>query len=311
MAVFWNCESLTLHFSTMFYRRKVILALLEALGEVPLTTEDFQRHLFLFTRRQVEPSYDFVPLRQGCYSFSAVADRPHMVQMGLLREGNAWQKATEETFALALSADDRRILDEHLGQVGHLQGMELARAAHKDHPWYAMRSEFALDILGPAKLAETLSHFRPNPTPALMTIGYEGLSTEAYLNTLMRNGVDLLIDVRGNPQSRKFGFSKFHLSSMLEECGITYEHIPELGIESSRRTGIEGAEAYRALFEAYCRDTLPNQQEALDRITDRVSKDGLRVALTCFERDHTSCHRDSVVQAIQSRNEWSHPVRHL
>ena len=56
----------------MFYRRKIILALLQACdGSLPKIS--LQKLLFLFANRQVKPSYDFVSYYYGCYSFSANA----------------------------------------------------------------------------------------------------------------------------------------------------------------------------------------------------------------------------------------------
>ncbi|WP_348602891.1 DUF488 family protein [Bartonella tribocorum] len=40
------------------------------------------------------------------------------------------------------------------------------------------------------------------------TIGYEGKSLENYLNCLLENNIKILCDVRKNPISRKYGFSK-------------------------------------------------------------------------------------------------------
>src|SRR5436309_14693651 len=45
-------------------------------------------------------------------------------------------------------------------------------------------------------------------TPELLTIGYEGTTIGAVLDTLSAAGVGLLIDVRALPRSRKPGFSK-------------------------------------------------------------------------------------------------------
>jgi uncharacterized protein (DUF488 family) len=57
--------------------------------------------------------------------------------------------------------------------------------------------------------------------PRLCTIGYEGRSLEDYLNVLLQEGVTLLCDVRRNPLSRKYGFSKSTLSRCCEEVGMT------------------------------------------------------------------------------------------
>jgi hypothetical protein len=42
-------------------------------------------------------------------------------------------------------------------------------------------------------------------TTVIYTLGYEGISLEAYINKLIKNDVKLLCDVRKNPLSRKFG----------------------------------------------------------------------------------------------------------
>jgi len=69
----------------VFYRRKIILALLQLfdgqLGKIRL-----QKLLFLFTIRQAKPDYDFIPYKYGCCSFSANADLTTMVRKGLLEE---------------------------------------------------------------------------------------------------------------------------------------------------------------------------------------------------------------------------------
>lgn len=46
----------------------------------------FQKLLFLFTRKQVKPEYDFVPYKFGCFSFSANADIVAMERDELLIE---------------------------------------------------------------------------------------------------------------------------------------------------------------------------------------------------------------------------------
>ena len=51
----------------MFYRRRLLLALLEPLGG-EASRRDFHEHAFPLTRGQLQSSYDFIPYRCGCYS---------------------------------------------------------------------------------------------------------------------------------------------------------------------------------------------------------------------------------------------------
>jgi len=85
----------------------------------------------------------------------------------------------------------------------------------------------------------------------LFTIGYEGITVEHYLNTLIKNGVQVLCGVRNNPLSRKFGFSKSSLQKYFGNIGIEYIHFPELGIKSEKRNNLNSYEDYQNLFRAW------------------------------------------------------------
>ena len=64
----------------MLTRRHTLLALLDALGgEVAVL--DFQKLLFLYTREfETVPSFEFVPYRFGCFSFTSYADKRALVE---------------------------------------------------------------------------------------------------------------------------------------------------------------------------------------------------------------------------------------
>ena len=57
----------------MFYRRKLILAILEVFGG-KLPKINLQKLIFLVTNRQPKPVYEFIPFKFGSYSYSANAD---------------------------------------------------------------------------------------------------------------------------------------------------------------------------------------------------------------------------------------------
>ena len=69
----------------MFYRRKIILALIELLGG-QVEKLRFQKLLFLYAMRKQNPEYDFVPYKFGCYSYSAKADMDAMVKREMISE---------------------------------------------------------------------------------------------------------------------------------------------------------------------------------------------------------------------------------
>ncbi len=90
-----------------------------------------------------------------------------------------------------------------------------------------INSEIVKNILSTSKLKKiTIAKPKLSQT-ILFTIGYEGISLETYLNRLIENDVKLLVDVRSNPLSMKYGFSKNTLNKYCQSIGIEYEHIPD------------------------------------------------------------------------------------
>ena len=137
-----------------------------------------------------------------------------------------------------------------------LRGNALVADVYRRHPWYATRSEIADKVLTDCAEVERIHQARPDGVKAgLFTIGYEGKSLEAYLNQLLRAGVTTLCDVRRNPLSRKYGFSKGTLSQSCERVGIRYEHLPQLGIASEERRDLKTQADYDALFAEYERES--------------------------------------------------------
>jgi len=127
----------------------------------------------------------------------------------------------------------------------------------------------------------------------LFSIGYQGASIDAYLDKLVENNVAALCDVRKNPISRKYGFSKKRLADHCARLGIEYIHIPQLGIASDARRGLASKADYEALFATYKAD-LRYRQNELERLKS-LSARHRRIALTCFERDPAYCHRGVLI----------------
>ena len=75
----------------MFYRQKILLALIEAFGG-RLKSRDLQKYLFLFTQKcQQDKSYEFVPYKYGCFSFQSYADRRNLADAGHLMQDEDWE----------------------------------------------------------------------------------------------------------------------------------------------------------------------------------------------------------------------------
>jgi uncharacterized protein (DUF488 family) len=146
--------------------------------------------------------------------------------------------------------------------------------------------------------------------PCLFTLGYEGSTIDQFVRTARANGIRAVVDVRKNPISRKRGFAKSAFRAVLEQAGIAYFHLPELGVPSERRQNIKTPEAYRALFEYYDREVLSTHSAAVDRILGLLSE-YTRVALVCFEADHSKCHRHRITENISQEHAKEIRIKHL
>lgn len=70
----------------MFYRRKIILALIQLSGG-DLEKIRLHKLLFLYAqKKQIKPEYDFIPYKFGCFSYSLNADINTMVKKGFFTE---------------------------------------------------------------------------------------------------------------------------------------------------------------------------------------------------------------------------------
>jgi len=285
-------------------RQRILLSLLDSLGG-SVTLTDFQKLLFLYTAGWVQKqSYEFVPYKFGCFSFTSYADKRKLVEHGFLNETTEQQ---DEHWELSEAGRHEAAREKPLQErtrrfvaANTERGNALIRKVYLRYPYYATRSEILKRVLPSAEERQKVEAERPAPHRAgLTTIGYEGRSLENYLNTLLRDSVTLLCDVRRNPLSRKYGFAKRTLSNACESVGIRYEHLPELGIESEARQDLNTQADYDALFAKYERNSLPHQTEALKKIRNWIVKDGERVALTCYEAQPCQCHRHCVAEALE------------
>src|SRR5689334_8188747 len=298
----------------MLNRQKKLLALLDA-HQGELDNMDFQKLLFLYCQEvETKPSYDFVPYKFGGFSFTSYADKRRLLEQGLLANHERMWKLTPlgkkkaAVNAPSIKSDIAAFAKRYAG----LRGDALVAHAYRLFPFYAIRSEMASRVLAKDRVAlRAVKNARPAGRAAgLCTIGYEGLSLEAYLNKLLMHRVTLLCDVRRNPLSRKYGFSKSTLANSCEGVGVRYEHLPELGVASERRQGLESQADFDGLFAEYERDDLPKQRRALTKIREWI-RGGARVALTCYEREPKSCHRHCVAAAIERGTSLKVVTQHL
>ena len=285
-------------------RRRWLLGLLDALGG-SAGNLDLQKLLFLYCQElesspqgKDESWYEFVPYQYGAFSLTCYADRRRLVDFDLLMDNGHWE-LTGHGKQIGRQAQDAsmcRFAKRYKGLRGNL----LIAETYRRYPYYAIRSEMAAQVLGDdaAALREIAAERPTGARSQLMTIGYERRSLENYLNRLLRAGVTVLCDVRKNAISRKYGFSRKTLAHACQIVGVQYEHMPELGVESRQRRGLQTQEDYSALFTTYKRHNLPRQRQAVKKIYLRLQA-GESVALTCYEREADQCHRHCIAAELE------------
>lgn len=284
----------------LFDRQRLLLTLLDTMT-APVGHTDFQKLLLLYTQEwETEPSYDFVPYKFGGFSFTSYADKRRLIERGLL-EADDQHWALTDTGRMTARRERATVprVARFCERYGELRGNKLIAEIYRRFPYYATRSEIADKVLTNASDRARVAAARPaQQPPGVLTIGYEGKSLERYLNQLLQGSVTLLCDVRRNPLSRKYGFSKSTLRNACEGVGIRYEHLPELGIASEERKGLVTQADYDELFAVYESESLPKQTVALAKIRHWIEREQQRVALTCFEGLPCQCHRHCVAEAL-------------
>jgi len=284
-----------------FKRQRLLLAMLEVF-DGKLSKTDFQKLLFLYTTiHQEEKQYNFIPYFYGCYSFQANSDLGTMEKYGFISfSNNLYQKSKSfiGSFINFLNEDEQFKLKMFSKKFKNLRGKNLIQYVYTNYPYFTIHSQIAKNYID----KKTIETNRPKESKnQFFTIGYEGKTIEEYINILIKQNISILVDVRKNAMSMKYGFTKNFLGHTLKNIGIKYIHMPELGIESENRQNLNTQEDYDALFKEYEKATLNNSNRALDVLFSLFKKNG-RLAITCYEKDISMCHRGRIAKKIEDKH---------
>ena len=207
-------------------RQKVFLCLADELSKDGKSSRFMiEKGLFLLRTEECMDKfikfYNFFPYRYGPFSNISFLDMNRLLSQNLL-EGDK-KLAITPLGKKALNNLDPKIANLVI-KTAHRFGSEsqIKEYVYEKYPWYTIKSE--TPKMGAKKAG-----------PGILTIGYEGRDIDEFLNTLLKEGVEVLIDVRYNPFSMKFSFTKNKLKNYLENVGIEYVHMPELGIRGEKR----------------------------------------------------------------------------
>lgn len=287
-----------------YKRQKALLALLD-MFDGKLTKIELQKYMFLYVHEfSQEKHYAFVPYHYGSFSYEMYKDLHTLERNGLLAIGEKQIETHIKGFFEDTSLEEQRNLLKFSMQYKNLKGDALIGHLYQNYTYYAINSKISHRFLS----REELDKFIPSSNEiSLYTIGYESKKFEEYLNQLIQNDIKVLVDVRKNAHSMKYGFSKTTLKNAIENLGLKYIHIPNLGIESENRKTLQTKSDYDALFAVYAK-TFTDKVQDLDYLHETLLVNK-RIAITCFEKDVGYCHRGIIAQKMTDK--YGIEIKHL
>lgn len=133
---------------------------------------------------------------------------------------------------------------------------------------------------------------------SLFTIGYEAINLDNFVECLKENKIDIVIDVRQNPVSRKPDFSRIRLQLALAIKDISYEHQQILGCPTHIRAAYKISKNWANYVESYNAYIQPLSDEMF---AIAVRAKGNNIALMCFEANPHFCHRSLISNEVAKR----------
>lgn len=132
------------------------------------------------------------------------------------------------------------------------------------------------------------------------TIGYEGKNITQFVDKLKLMNIEQLIDVREIALSRKNGFAKTALRKALDNNGIIYKHLPELGSPSDIRHKLKEDWNYVAFFKDYTKSLeRPESQTGLVELENLAHM--RKSVIMCFEYSVEKCHRKILKEMLMAK----------
>lgn len=324
-------------------RKAVLLALLaEAKRALPGATIG---HLAFLLRhesclREDKSFFDFLPMEGRPISFSLNHDLDMLREAGILRgDGDRWSLAFARTEPAKrwIGGLPEPVLAAVRGvcrRFGRMSREGIAQDVGQRYPRYfhskQRTKDWDRDLFSRRRWAgQPPSHRRktqpellepqesegadasfvtpPSGPSPIFTAGYEGCSVEAFLDELLVNGIRLIADVRSNPSSRKYGFSRRSLEAFSQRVGLEYRNFPSLGIPGKARKGLDGFASYQRLLDSYERQVISRQAADVSELSSLAKASP--TVLVCKEQDVRYCHRSRLATAVAEATGLA--IRHL
>jgi uncharacterized protein (DUF488 family) len=140
------------------------------------------------------------------------------------------------------------------------------------------------------------------------TVGHSTRSGEEFIQILRAQGVEVLVDVRTFPGSRRYPqFNREALSETLKESGIEYRHEPRLGGRRKARPDSRNSAWRNEQFRGYA-DHMETEEfkNGVRELLELASSK--RVAIMCAEAVWWRCHRSLISDYLKAEG---HEVVHI
>jgi len=140
------------------------------------------------------------------------------------------------------------------------------------------------------------------------TVGHSTRSAEEFAQILLAHEVQVLVDVRSFPGSRRYPqFNRAALAESLHEIGIEYKHEPRLGGRRTPRKDSHNTAWKNASFRAYA-DHMESE-EFRNGVKDLLELAATaRTAVMCAESLWWRCHRSLIADYLKAEG---HTVIHI
>lgn len=136
----------------------------------------------------------------------------------------------------------------------------------------------------------------------ICTIGHSTRKIDIFISLLEQNGIKLVADVRLLPGSKRYPqFNKEALGRSLKECGIRYEHFPELGGRRKAKADSRNTAWRNEAFRGYADHMETDEfRGGIQRLTDLAGETG-PTAIMCAEAVWWRCHRSLISDYLKAR----------
>ncbi len=142
----------------------------------------------------------------------------------------------------------------------------------------------------------------------MWTVGHSNRSLEDFLQILIGAEIELIVDVRRFPASRKHPhFGQDQLPESLKASRIDYLHLPELGGRRPVQKDSPNTAWRNASFQGYADHMASSEfQTGLKRLLEAARAS--RIAFMCSEAVWWRCHRSLIADRLKADG---HTVLHL